>query len=377
MPDVPFRDVYIHALVRDEKGAKMSKSKGNVIDPLELVDAYGADALRFTLAAMAAQGRDIKLARARVEGYRNFATKLWNAVRFAEINGCRLVSGFDPAGVESALNRWAVGETRKAIAETTEAIEAYRFNDAAAAVYRFVWSVFCDWHLELAKPVLQQEADGPEKAEARATVGWVLDQILRLLHPFMPFVTEELWQATAPEGGRPSLLVLADWPVGGDADSGEAAREIGWVVELVAEIRSVRNEMNVPNGAQIPLVLVAPSAEARARAERYGDMIRRLARLSEIGFAETTPDGALQLVVQGGVAALPVADVIDFAAERARLGKEVDKIGVDIDKIDKKLGNADFMARAPEEVVEEQRERRAEAEARRRKLAEALARLGA
>ncbi len=212
--EIPFRDVYIHALVRDEKGAKMSKSKGNVIDPIDLIDRFGADALRFTLAAMAAQGRDIKLSEARVEGYRNFATKLWNASRFAEMNGCVRVAGFDPSAAREPLNRWILGEAAKAAAETAGAIESYRFNDAANAVYRFVWSVFCDWHLELAKPVLQGEADGAAKAETQATIAHVLDTIYALLHPFMPFLTEELWaikgEAGPARGGSAGSRAVAE-----------------------------------------------------------------------------------------------------------------------------------------------------------------------
>ena len=207
----PFRDVYIHALVRDEKGAKMSKSKGNVIDPLALVDEYGADALRFTLAAMAAQGRDIKLSSSRVEGYRNFATKLWNAARFAEHYDCRRVAGFEPAAADGILNRWIATEATRAAREVTAAIEAYKFNEAAAALYRFIWNLTCDWYLELSKPVLNGD-DGLAKAETRATVAWLLDQIVAMLHPFMPFITEELWARAAGEGGRP---VLAHQPLAG------------------------------------------------------------------------------------------------------------------------------------------------------------------
>ena len=210
MKEVPFKDVYIHALVRDEKGAKMSKSKGNVIDPLNLIDKFGADALRFTLAAMAAQGRDIKLSTQRVEGYRNFATKLWNAARFAEMNACALPDAFDPKTAKETLNRWIAHETARAAREVTEAIEAYRFNEAAGAVYRFVWNIYCDWYLELAKPVLTGP-DGAAKAETRAMVAWARDEILKLLHPFMPFITEELWEVTA-DAKRNGMLTLTQWP---------------------------------------------------------------------------------------------------------------------------------------------------------------------
>ncbi|MGV6871705.1 valine--tRNA ligase [Pseudochelatococcus sp. B33] len=380
MDEVPFRNVYIHALVRDERGAKMSKSKGNVIDPIALIDRYGADALRFTLAAMAAQGRDIKLATQRVEGYRNFATKLWNAARFAEMNGCVRVAGFDPAGVRETLNRWAVAEVSQAVRDITLALEEFRFNEAAGAAYRFVWNVFCDWYLELAKPVLQGE-DGPEKDETRATIAWLIDEIARLLHPFMPFLTEELWAIKGAEGpARESLLALAPWPRPAVAGDEAAQTEIGWVVGLVSEIRSVRSEMNVPAAAQIPLVLVGVSAVTRERAARWRETVARLARLSGIDFADSAPEGAVQLIIgseAAEVAALPLAGVIDLSAERARLEKEADKIVADIARIDAKLGNADFIARAPEEIVEEQRERRADLEARHAKVAEALERLAA
>src|SRR5690348_2064934 len=245
MGDAPFHTVYIHALVRDERGAKMSKSKGNVIDPLALIDKYGADALRFTLAAMAAQGRDIKLSEQRVEGYRNFATKLWNACRFAEINHCATVPGFDPRSARERLNRWIAHETAKAAREITEAIESYRFNEAAGSAYRFVWNVFCDWYLELGKPLLQG-ADGAVKDETRAITAWVRDEILKLLHPFTPFVTEELWHVTAENGpARESLLALAPWPKHAALDDLAAEAEIGWVIDLVTAIRSVRAEMNI------------------------------------------------------------------------------------------------------------------------------------
>ncbi|TMJ90066.1 MAG: valine--tRNA ligase [Alphaproteobacteria bacterium] len=375
MQEVPFRDVYIHALVRDERGAKMSKSKGNVIDPLALIDEYGADALRFTLAAMAAQGRDIKLSTQRVEGYRNFATKLWNACRFAEMNQCVTVPEFEPKSAKETLNRWIAHETGKATREITEAIEAYKFNDAAGAAYRFVWDVFCDWYLELAKPLLQG-ADGPAKHETRAMTAWVRDEILKLLHPFTPFVTEELWRVTAQDGAtREGLLALASWPKHEALDDVEAEAEIGWVVDLVTAIRSVRAEMNITPATAIPLVLATASAAMQARAARWAEMMRRLARLSDISFAQRPPQGAVQLIVRGEVAALPLTGVIDFAAEKARLEKEMARVSSDIARIDAKLANADFVARAPEDVVEGEREKREEAEARRAKIDEALARL--
>ena len=375
MQEEPFHTVYIHALVRDEKGAKMSKSKGNVIDPLDLIDQFGADALRFTLAAMAAQGRDIKLATSRVEGYRNFATKLWNAARFCEINECRRVAGFDPAAVRSTLARWIVGETAKAIAETEAAIGAYKFNEAAGAVYRFVWNVFCDWFLEFAKPVFNG-ADEEAKAEIRATAAWTLDQILKLLHPFMPFITEELWSVTGEAGpAREGVLALAAWPELAGLENGEAEAEIGWLVDTIQAIRSVRAEMNVAPGAQVPLALVGVSEATVTRAKRYGDLLSRLARLSEISAVAAAPKGSVQLVVRGETIALPLAGIIDIAAETQRLGKALKEAEADIARCDAKLNNANFMARAAEEVIEEQREKREEASERKAKVEAALARL--
>ena len=347
MKEIPFHDVYIHALVRDASGAKMSKSKGNVIDPLALIDEYGADALRFTLAAMAAQGRDIKLSTQRVEGYRNFATKLWNAARFAEMNGCASVANFDPKSAKETLNRWIAHETAKAVTEITESIEAYRFNDAAAAVYRFVWNIYCDWYLELAKPLLTG-ADGAAKGETQAMVAWGRDEILKLLQPFMPFITEELWTVT---GKHDALLALDKWPQLAGLSDDKAEAEIGWVIDLVTAIRSVRAELNV--SAAIPLVLAGASAETKARAERWGEFIKRLARVSDISSAATPPQGSVQLVVRGETAALPLKGVIDVAAERARLGKEMQKADADIGRVNAKLNNPNSMARAAEEVVEE------------------------
>src|SRR5215213_4852295 len=289
MEEVPFDTVYIHALVRDEKGAKMSKSKGNVIDPLDVVEQYGADALRMTLAAMAAQGRDIKLSVQRVENYRNFATKIWNAARFAEMNECKRVEGFDPKSVKETLNKWALSECAKAINEVASGIQSYKFNEAAGAAYRFVWNVFCDWTLELAKPVLQG-ADSPAKDETRATIAFIFDEICKLLHPIMPFLTEELWEVKGQEGPkREAILALTPWSNLDHLIDPQAEAEIGWVVDLVTEIRSARSETNVPAGAQIPLALVASSADVQARAGRWGDIVRRLARISDISYADAAP----------------------------------------------------------------------------------------
>jgi len=375
MHEVPFSDVYIHALVRDEKGAKMSKSKGNVVDPLGLIDTYGADSLRFTLAAMAAQGRDIKLSIPRIEGYRNFATKIWNAARFAEMNGCTGLTAVLPPPAEITLDRWILGETEKVFRDVTEAIETYRFNDAANAAYRFVWNIFCDWYLELAKPLLQGE-DGKAKDEARATTGFVLDQILKLLHPFMPFLTEELWAITAsPDQPRESLLALSPWPKLAGLQDAEAEAEIGFVVDLVSEVRSVRAEIAVPAATQVPLVLVGAFKETEARVRTRSATIERLARLSDISFAAEAPPDSVQMIVRGKLCALALHGIIDFEAEKARLVKEIAKAKGDAAKFVAKLANADFVARAPEEVVEENREKLAEALARAAKLEEALARL--
>ena len=376
-PVIPFKDVYIHALVRDEKGQKMSKSKGNVIDPLELCDEFGADALRFTLTAMAAQGRDIKLAKARVAGYRNFATKIWNAVRFAEMNGCITVGDFEPAAAKGTLNRWIATELARAVADVTAALEAYRFNDAAGAAYRFVWNSFCDWYLELAKPIFMGE-DEALKAETRATCAYVIDEILKLLHPFMPFITEELWEKTAAEAGivRAAMLVTTEWPRGGSTTS-EAADEIDWLVSLITEIRSVRAEMNVPAGAQIPLVLVGAGDVTKVRAKTHEAAILRLARISSIAHADVAPKASAQIVLGETTACLPLEGVIDVAAERNRLSKELEKASQEIGRIDKMFSNPQFMAKAKEEVIEENREKRDEYVARKAKVEEALARLAA
>ena len=373
MEEVPFREVYIHALVRDEKGQKMSKSKGNVIDPLELIDAYGADALRFTLAAMAAQGRDIKLATSRVEGYRNFATKLWNAARFAEMNACAPVENFDPGKAKATVNRWIAGESERATAAVTEALENFRFNEAAAAIYTFIWHVFCDWYLELAKPLLAGEAE--LAAETRAMTAWVLDRALHLLHPFMPFVTEELWAKLAPEqAGRGSLLMLSPWPHHRGLENAAADAEIGWLIRFVSEVRSVRAEMNVPAGARVPLLISGASKETEARIARHEETLLRLARLETIG-SGPAPKGAVQIVLDEATLALPLAGVIDVAVESKRLKREIDKMGSEIAQLDAKLSNEKFVSRAPEHVVEEQRERKIEAEAIAARLAQALKRL--
>ncbi|WP_439600394.1 valine--tRNA ligase [Devosia sp.] len=371
----PFHTVYMHALVRDEKGQKMSKTKGNVIDPLNLVDEYGADATRFTLAAMAAQGRDMRLAIARVEGYRNFVTKLWNAARFLEMNGCARVEAFDPRKNTLAINRWIVGSTARAVANVTAALEDYRFNEAANAAYDFVWGTFCDWYIELAKPVFTGD-DEAAKAETQATAAFALDQILKLLHPFMPFVTEELWAETGKTGpAREKLLIISEWPQLAGLEDPEAQAELDWLVSLISGIRSVRQEMNVPAGAKVKLLVVGAGETTGTRVEANLSALTRLARLESVDYTSDVPRDSAQLILGEATFVLPLAGVIDLDAERGRLKKDIAKETVEIDKIDKKLSNEQFLAKAAEEVIEEQRSRRAEAEDRRARLTEALSRL--
>ncbi|MDE2112327.1 MAG: valine--tRNA ligase, partial [Alphaproteobacteria bacterium] len=378
MGDVPFKTVFIHTRVLDEKGVKMSKTKGNVVDPLELIDAYGADALRFTLALAAGQGRDMRIGPSRVETNRNFATKLWNAARFCEMNGCETRADFDPAKVTHTVNKWVVAETARVAAEVTAALEALRFNEAAGAAYRFVWDVYCDWYLEFIKPLLSGTDEGA-KAEARMTTAWTRDRILALLHPFMPYITEELWARTAENAApRESLLIEAPWPQLSNLPINDNARsEMQWVIDLVAGVRSVRAEMNVPPAAKIALVLKSASATTRERLERHHGVILTLARLSSASIADTMPQGSAQFVAGEAVAALPLGDVIDFAKERVRLEKELKKAHDEISRFDAKLSNEQFVSRAPEEVLTEQREKRAEAVALAARLKEAIGRLGA
>ncbi len=371
MKEVPFHDVYIHALVLDEHGQKMSKSKGNVIDPLVLIDKYGADALRFTLAAQAAQGRNIRLSDQRVEGYRNFSTKLWNAARFAQMNECKFDASFDPAAAKLTLNQWIIHEANECASAVTRELEAYRFNDAAGAIYRFTWNVFCDWYLELAKPVFQGD-DEAAKKETRAAGAFALGQILKLLHPFMPFVSEELWTKLGYEGA----LITTAWPqANASLENASAAEEMQWATDLISSIRSVRQEMNVPVGAKIPLQFIGGGDKAVALLKTHDDVLQRLARLSEITTSDAAPKGAVQIVHGDGVAALPVSDFIDLDAEKARLAKEQAKAEKEIATIDKKLSNKNFVERAPAEVVEEQKSRRAGYEAELEKLNAALKRL--
>ncbi len=373
MKEVPFNEVYIHALVRDAKGQKMSKSKGNTMDPLDLIDKFGADALRFTLAAMAAQGRDIKLSEQRIEGYRNFGTKLWNASRFAQMNECAVWDEYDPRSPEQTVNKWIVGETAKAAAAVTRDLEARRFNEAAGALYKFVWNVYCDWYLEFIKPLLNGE-DEAAKIETRRTAAWVLDQILILLHPFMPFITEELWTRLGEFGAkRKGMLIVEAWPnLSSDLIDEAAEGEIDWMVRLIEETRSTRSELNVPAGAKIPLLLIGADTATQARLERYQDLIDRMARLEYSTSADSAPKGSVTFVIDGATAALPLQGVVDLPAESARLTKDIAKLNGELGKMEAKLGNADFIGKAPEEVVEELRERREDTAASISKLSHAL-----
>ena len=376
--EVPFANVFINALVLDDKGQKMSKTKGNVIDPLELVDEYGADALRFTMTAMSGPARNIRLSKQRVEGYRNFGTKLWNAARFAQMNECISVAGFDPAAVKEPVNIWVRGEVVKTAAAVTKAIETFAFDEAAGGLYRFIWNIFCDWYLELAKPILNG-ADAAAKAETRAMAAWVLDQAMILLHPVAPFITEELWATTAEFGpARTAMLIETPWPTypEGWIDA-VAEAEIGWLIDLVGEIRSIRAEMNVPPSARPPLALVGLDAAGQAMLARQKDRLIALARIGEARAADTAPPGAAQFTIGEAIGALSIAEFIDLAAEKARLQKALVGFEGDIERANKKLLNPAFMANAKEEVVAENREKLAEGEAGRVKIAAALARLEA
>ncbi len=374
MGDVPFHTVYIHALVRDEHGQKMSKSKGNIIDPLAIIERFGADALRFTLAALAVPGRDVKMSENRVEGYRNFTTKLWNAARFCLMNGAAPDPGFDPAKAEQAINRWIIGKLARTRRDLDGALASYRLNDAASLLYQFTWHAFCDWYLEFAKPVLQGTDEAAAK-ETRAAMAWVLGRLLHLLHPFMPFITEELWEHL--QDGSEGLLITGAWPeLGDELVDPDCEAEIDWVVRLIGEVRAVRAEMNVPPKTRIDLLLKDPVNGVQDRAEAHGDLICRLARLSKIEtLADAVPENAAQIVLEDVTAVLPLGTVIDLPQERARLNREKQKQVTEIAKLDKKLGNQQFLAKAPPEVVSEQRVRREEAAAACDKIAAALAQI--
>lgn len=373
MGEVPFKDVYIHALVRDEKGAKMSKSKGNVIDPLDFVEKYGADALRFTLIAMEAQGRDIKMSEKRVEGYRNFGTKLWNAARFCEMNGIAGSESVEAPAATLAVNNWIIGEVTKAANGVTTALEAFRFNDSADAIYHFTWGTFCDWYVELIKPVFWGE-DEAAKEETRMVAGWVLDQILVLLHPFMPFITEELWHATRDD--RAYDLIHAAWPTAMAADEA-AGDEVNWAIRFISEVRSTRSEMNVPAGAKATALVVGASDATRKQLESFQDMICRLARLEKAEAVDSAESkGAAQLVVDEATVYLPLADLMDLDAEKARLQKNLDKLSKEAGGLKGRLNNQGFVAKAPAHVVEEAKEQLLDLESQIDKVKAALTRLG-
>ena len=370
----PFHTVYIHGLVRDEKGQKMSKSKGNVIDPLDLIATYGTDALRFTVCALTGPGRDVKLGPARVESYRSFVTKLWNAARFCEMNGVAPIAAFDPASARLPLCRWVLDAANQAAAEADAALEAYRFNDYAAACYRFTWNTYCDWFLEFAKPVLNGP-DGAEKAEIRAVAAHVLGIILRLLHPAMPFVTEHLWDEMGY--GAACSLIRAPWPAPGPVEAPEAARaELDWVVRLISGVRTVRSEMNVPPSALTPILLQGATDATMDRAAAWHEALARMGRASKVERLDGgMPLGSAQLVIDEATIVLPLAGTIDLAAERARLEKDQAKALAEADKVIRKLDNADFVARAKPEIVEENRERLAAHQAEAARLASAIARI--
>ncbi len=370
---VPFERVVINGLVRDERGQKMSKSKGNVIDPLEIVDQLGADALRFSLTILSG-ARDIKLSKNRIEGYRNFGTKLWNAARFCQVNGCARVAGFDPGAVAHPVNRWIRGEAVRATAEITAALDAARFDDAAQALYRFIWNVVCDWYLEFAKPLLNGE-DAAVRDETRAAAAWVIDTATTLLHPVSPYITEELWARTAGEAGRDALLISSPWPdLPAAWVDAEAHAALDLVIRVVTEGRSLRSELNVPVAARPPLVVTDASPAARAALEAASAVVASTLRVSEVVFGPA-PAGSLPFVVEGAALALPVAGVVDLAAERARLSKEIKALEGEAERFEKKLANADFVARAKPEVVEENRAKLAEAQGARARLEAALERL--
>jgi valyl-tRNA synthetase len=359
MGDVPFHTVYIHALVRDARGQKMSKSRGNIIDPLELIERYGCDALRFTLAALAAPGRDIKLSESRVEGYRNFATKLWNAARYAQMNDCSLVADFSPADCRLTVNRWIMEAADRCAAEATRALDTYRFDDAANRLYHFVWGTFCDWYLEFTKPIFQS-TDATERKETQTTTAWVLNRILHLLHPIMPFITEELWEHL---GGKDAgMLITAEWPdrAGALVDA-DASQEMEWVVQAISTIRALRTELNAPPAARVPLLIKDAEPAVRQRIERNRANFVRLARVDKFASVGAPPPGGVQAVVEGATLILALGEVVDLPKERERLGKEIEKLDAELAKIGAKLANANFLAKAKPEVVEEQRERQVDA----------------
>jgi valyl-tRNA synthetase len=374
MKEVPFRTVYLHGLVTDEKGQKMSKSKGNAMDPLELIEKYGADALRFTMASLAANnaGR-LRLAPARVESSRNFATKLWNATRFAEMNGAALPKEFDPADVKLTVNKWVLGELARANATVDKALAEFRLNEAATALYEFIWGIVCDWYVEFSKPILQGD-DGAEKDETRAVTAFVLRETVKLLHPVMPFITEELWDKLGHRAEH-GMLIGQPWPKP-PATSAAADAEVDWLVKLISEIRSARAELNVPPGAKLSLLVVGANDITKQRLAANSAAIGHLSRVERIDSAAVSaPKGSLQIVIGEATYASPVGDVIDLKSEITRLRKEIEKLETEVKKINEKLSNPNFISRAPEDIVAEQRQRRSQAEQTRDRLISAIERL--
>ncbi|MEY8834123.1 valine--tRNA ligase [Phaeobacter italicus] len=371
---IPFDTVYLHGLVRDAKGKKMSKSTGNVVDPLDIIDEYGADALRFTNAAMASLGGVLKLDMQRIAGYRNFGTKLWNAVNFAHFNNVYDADtpGYDIPDAKAAVNQWIIGETAKVRVEVDAALDAYRFNDAALGLYAFVWGKVCDWYIELSKPLFNSD-DEAVIAETRQTLGWVLDQCMILLHPIMPFITEELWGNTAK---RDTMLAHAEWPTyGTELVNADADAEMNWVITAIENIRSTRAQMHVPAGAKIPMVVTEFSDQARTAWEKNEAMIQKLARITTLEQVESFPKGCASVAAPGASFGLPLADVIDVEAEKARLEKTLGKLAKELGGLRGRLNNPKFAASAPEEVVAEARENLALREEEEAKIKEALARL--
>ncbi|MDN5788403.1 valine--tRNA ligase [Pseudorhodobacter sp.] len=366
----PFDTVYLHQLVRDEKGEKMSKTRGNVIDPLVIVDEYGADALRFTMAQMAALGGVLKLSEDRIKGYRNFGTKLWNACRFAELNGVwEGHATSQPPQATARVNRWIISEAAKTRAEVDAALEAYKFNDAANALYAFVWGKVCDWYVEFAKPLF----DGPEADETRKTMGWVLDQCMILLHPIMPFITEELWSTT---GTRVKPLVHTDWPdYGAELIAAEALRELNWVTGVIEGIRSARAQMHVPAGLKVDLLMIGLDAKAKTAFAANEALIFRLARIETATDAASVPKGAITVAAEGATFAIPLEGLINVAEEKARLAKSLEKLEKDMNGLRNRLGNPKFIESANPEVVAETREKLALGEDEITKLRTALTRL--
>ncbi len=377
MKEVPWKTLYLHGLVRAADGAKMSKSKGNTVDPLGLIDQYGADALRFFMAAMESQGRDIKMDESRVAGYRNFATKLWNAARFAQSNGIGGSHSISAPKAELAVNRWIIGEVVETVGKLNKAFAEFRFDGMADAIYHFVWDQFCDWYLELIKPAFVDGEKQDMDAESKAVAGWVLDQILVMLHPFMPFVTEELWHALAdPERPRNYDLIHAKWPEPKAAVDTDATAEINWLIRLVGEVRTAKNELGIAPGAKMDAFVRDASAATSARITTQSATISRLARLENVSTGEAPKGGSIQLVVDEATFVLPLAGVIDLDAERTRIGKAIEAATKEAASLAGRLSNAAFVEKAKPEAVEKARADHAEKAAEAERLTAALARLG-